>query len=189
MSSNLFLFFCSVTVNCGTEDNEVGSYKERLLWQKKWKQHTLGQIVRNDAPKPAWSQAYITNGVLHIPYAEIDEPFYAWVDFNSGRSRIDFYGGNNHVVNNFFQLINKYVEGMMRTYQISKEGDYGVSKKIAPFTTEDVHNELTCFQVNGNEEDPVEAQGVLPDITNFTVNDSVNVISRHLNNFFYLYNS
>jgi hypothetical protein len=75
---------------------------------------------------------------------------------------------------------------MMRTYQISKEGDYGVSKKIAPFTTEEVHNELTCFQVNGNKEDPVEAQGVLPDITNFTVNNSVNVISRQLNDLFLL---
>jgi len=142
-----------------------------LLWQKKWKQQALGQIVRNDAPKPAWSQAYITNGVLHIPYAEIDEPFYAWVDFNSGRSRIDFYGG------------------MMRTYQISKEGDYGVSKKIAPFTTEEVHNELTCFQVNGNEEDPVEAQGVLPDITNFTLigNEIMNGVTcekwEYLNNY------
>lgn len=36
----------------------------------------------------------ISEGVLHLPYAEIDEDFYAWVDIPNGRSRIDYYGGN-----------------------------------------------------------------------------------------------
>lgn len=43
---------------------------------------------------PLISPAYITQGTLYIPYAEIEEPFSAWVDTKNGRSRIDFYGGN-----------------------------------------------------------------------------------------------
>lgn len=42
---------------------------------------------------PVFSRTYTVKGTLHIPYAEIEEPFYAWYDGNSGRSRIDYYGG------------------------------------------------------------------------------------------------
>lgn len=27
---------------------------------------------------PVWSNVYSVKGILHIPYAEIDEPFYTW---------------------------------------------------------------------------------------------------------------
>jgi len=57
--------------------------------------------------------------------------------------------------------------GMMQTFQLSKEGPFGVSKKVTPMTTEEVRNQLNCFQVEGSSEEPVEAQGVLPDTTNF----------------------
>lgn len=58
---------------------------------------------------------------------------------------------------------------MMQTFQLSKEGPFGVSKKVTPMTTEEVRNQLNCFQVEGSSEEPVEAQGVLPDTTNFKV--------------------
>lgn len=58
---------------------------------------------------------------------------------------------------------------MMKTYQLANEGPYGTAKKIAPMTTETVKNQLNCFQTSGSAEEPVEAQGVLPDISNFKV--------------------
>jgi hypothetical protein len=43
---------------------------------------------------PVFNNAYTAKGTLYIPYAEIREPFYAWFDAKSGKSRIDYYGGN-----------------------------------------------------------------------------------------------
>lgn len=58
---------------------------------------------------------------------------------------------------------------MMKTFQLAKEGPYGTAKKIAPMTTETVKNQLNCFQTSGSADEPVEAQGILPDISNFKV--------------------
>lgn len=58
---------------------------------------------------------------------------------------------------------------MMKTYQMANEGKYGIAKKVAPMTTEMVKNQLNCFQSEGSEEDHVEAQSVLPDISDFKV--------------------
>ena len=55
----------------------------------------------------------------------------------------------------------------MKTYQLANEGPYGIAKKIAPMTNELVKNQLNCFSTPGSPEDPVEAQGILPDISNF----------------------
>lgn len=52
---------------------------------------------------PRWDPVHSVRGVLYIPYAEIEEPFEAWYDSNTGRSRIDYYGG------------------MVKTYQLAKE--------------------------------------------------------------------
>lgn len=60
--------------------------------------------------------------------------------------------------------------GMMKTYQLSGEGPYGTAKKIAPMTTETVRNQLNCFETPGSSDEPIEAQGILPDISNFKVN-------------------
>lgn len=57
----------------------------------------------------------------------------------------------------------------MKTYQLVNDGPYGSSIKVAPLTTETVHNLNTCFKVDGDDEDPVEAQSILPDISNFKV--------------------
>ena len=57
----------------------------------------------------------------------------------------------------------------MKTFQLAHDGPYGSSKKVAPMTTETVKNQLNCFEVKGDAEDPVQPQGILPDITNFKV--------------------
>jgi len=146
----LLVLFSLDVIRAGVDDNEIASAFERKQWQKKWK---LPQIPRTladakDSP-PTWSEAYICEGVLHLPYAEIDEPFYAWVDLEAGKSRIDYYGG------------------MMKTYQSAKDGPFGSSKKIAPLTTETVHNKISCFGVDGSADEPVEPESILPDITDF----------------------
>jgi C1A family cysteine protease len=98
---------------------------------------------------PVWSNTHTVKGILYIPYAEIEEPFYAWYDGPSKRSRIDYYGD------------------MVKTYQLSTSGPYGTSLKIAPVTTETETNARTCLQVNGTSEYTIEPQTILPDLTNF----------------------
>lgn len=88
---------------------------------------------------------------MNIPYAEIEEPFEAWFDKHTGRSRIDYYGGT------------------VKTYQLSREGSYGTSLKVAPVTTDDVPNKITCLQVNGTQDQKVDPQSILPDCSNFTL--------------------
>jgi len=98
---------------------------------------------------PNFSDTYTVKGTLYIPYAEIREPFYAWYDLKLGSSRIDYYGG------------------MVKTYQLSKLGEFGSSLKVAPVTTEKVQNLDSCLQVNGSSEHRVEPQSILPDLTGF----------------------
>lgn len=98
---------------------------------------------------PKWPKTYSVSGVLNIPYAEITEPFYAWYDEANGRSRIDYYGD------------------MVQTYQLTKEGDYGTSLKVAPVTNRETMNKQTCLQVNGSSDNPISVQGILPDTKNF----------------------
>ena len=38
-------------------------------------------------------EKYYVKGTLHLPYAQIEEPFDAWYDGPNKRSRIDYYGG------------------------------------------------------------------------------------------------
>ncbi|XP_014215878.1 digestive cysteine proteinase 1 [Copidosoma floridanum] len=101
---------------------------------------------------PVFSNTYTTRGTLYIPYAEIEEPFYAWFDGSNGRSRIDYYGD------------------MVKTYQLSTEGPYGSSIKIAPVTTENEINKQTCLQVNGTKETKILPQTIIPDTTGMECN-------------------
>lgn len=98
---------------------------------------------------PVWNSIYSVRGVLYIPYAELEEPFYAWYDLPSSRSRIDYYGG------------------MVKTFQLTKSGQYGTSLKIAPVTTETELNSKTCLQVNGTVDIRIEPQSVLPNLDEF----------------------
>jgi len=100
---------------------------------------------------PKWDPIHSVRGKLYIPYAEIEEPFEAWYDKNSGRSRIDYYGG------------------MVKTYQFSKEYDFGTSLKIAPITNNEIENKLTCLQVNGSADNTIDIQSILPNAKNFSL--------------------
>ncbi len=100
------------------------------------------------ASPPTWSSKYTVSGLLTIPFAEIEEPFAAFVDMGAGKSRLDFYGG------------------MDRVFQ---RGDLNAAFKVVPFTDEEAENKVGCFAVNGTKESPVEPQSVLPDLTGFTL--------------------
>lgn len=98
---------------------------------------------------PNWEKTYIAEGTLYIPYAEIAEPFYAWYDGNTKRSRIDYYGG------------------MVKTYQLSDENKYGTSLKLAPVTNKHQLNKQTCLQLNGTALNPIQIQSIVPNVTGF----------------------
>ena len=59
---------------------------------------------------PTWPSSYKVKGVLSIPFAEIKEPFTAWVDLDMKKSRIDYY------------------DGMVKTFQ---RGDLATSVKVS----------------------------------------------------------
>jgi len=109
----------------------------------------VGVVTSDDTPA-AWSDTYSLQGVLRIPFAEVEEPFAAWADLVNRRSRIDYYAG------------------MVKTFQIGNDGEYGTMAKVVPMTNEVVVNEISCFQVNGSKEEPVEAQSMLPDLSGFS---------------------
>lgn len=111
---------------------------------------------------PRWDANYIVKGTLYIPYAEIAEPFYAWYDKNTNRSRIDYYGG------------------MVKTYQLANEHPYGTSLKLAPITTREELNKVTCLQLNGTAESPVEIQSILPYVKDFTLMGTETFFGFHL---------
>lgn len=107
-------------------------------------------IITGYATKPPkWDPSYHVKGVLNIPYAEIAEPFEAWYEQHSKRSRIDYY------------------DGTVKTYQLSHEGDFGTSLKIAPVTTDEILNKITCLQVNGTSDNKIQPQSILPDCKEF----------------------
>lgn len=114
---------------------------------------------------PKWDPVHSVRGTLYIPYAEISEPFEAWYDSHSGRSRIDYYGG------------------MVKTYQLSRDFDHGTALKIAPITNEKVENEMTCLQVNGTTNNDVQIQSILPNVKNFSLVGTVQFLGYKCDKF------
>eukprot|EP00088_Acartia_fossae_P055246 TRINITY_DN6412_c1_g2_i2.p1 TRINITY_DN6412_c1_g2~~TRINITY_DN6412_c1_g2_i2.p1 ORF type:complete len:549 (+),score=136.05 TRINITY_DN6412_c1_g2_i2:48-1694(+) len=109
----------------------------------------LGAALGDENP-PQWSNTYSLQGMLTIPFAEVEEPFTAWADFQNGKSRIDYYGG------------------MVKTFQRADVGSYGTMAKIVPMTNEVVTNAIDCFQINSTSADEAVApQSMLPDLTGF----------------------
>ncbi|KAJ3609791.1 hypothetical protein NHX12_024301 [Muraenolepis orangiensis] len=98
---------------------------------------------------PEFGETYHVKGVISLPYAEIKEPFEAWLDTAGKSSRIDYY------------------HGQVSTYQLAAQQPGGVAYKITPETTEEELNVMKCFQVNGTKEEPVSTQGTLPDLQGF----------------------
>ena len=64
------------------------------------------------ATAPEWSRSYSVRGRLYIPFAEIEEPFSAWVDLDQDKSRIDYY------------------QGMVKTFQRGDLRSHGTSVKV-----------------------------------------------------------
>lgn len=116
---------------------------------------------------PKWERLYTVKGTLYIPYAEIEEPFYGWYDEASGRSRIDYYGG------------------MVKTYQLVHENDFGTSLKVAPISTNEFMNKETCLQVNGTAEYHITVQSILPNVKNFSLLDTVDYNGFKCDRFYY----
>ena len=83
-----------------------------------------GQLLFPIGAAPTWSPTYTVEGVVVIPYAEIEEPFVGYADLNNRKSRVDYYGG------------------MDKTFQRADVGKYGTMFKVVPETTENVKNEV-----------------------------------------------
>lgn len=62
---------------------------------------------------------------------------------------------------------------MVKTYQLSQQGDFGSSLKIAPVTTESQENVQTCLQVNGTRQMKIQPQSILPETFEFQVHSIV----------------
>ncbi|XP_035849037.1 digestive cysteine proteinase 2 [Sander lucioperca] len=98
---------------------------------------------------PNFGNSYHVKGVISLPYAEIKEPFEAWLDLAAKSSRIDYY------------------HGQVSTYQLGSEQQWGVAYQITPETTETEQNVMKCFQVNGTKDEAVTSQASLPDVQGF----------------------
>ena len=62
---------------------------------------------------------------------------------------------------------------MVKTFQLSNEGFYGTSKKVAPVTTEISINDEKCLQVNGTSDMKIQPQSIIPDTTGMEVKISI----------------
>ncbi|XP_031595963.1 digestive cysteine proteinase 2-like [Oreochromis aureus] len=98
---------------------------------------------------PDFGKSYHVKGIISLPYAEIEEPFEAWLDLTAKSSRIDYY------------------HGQVLTYQLASEQQYGTAYKISPETTEEELNVMKCFQINGTKDEAVTPQAALPDLQDF----------------------
>lgn len=58
---------------------------------------------------------------------------------------------------------------MVKTFQLSAEGNYGSSIKVAPVTTETSTNDEMCLQVNGTRDMKIQPQTIIPDTTGMEV--------------------
>ncbi|XP_064624536.1 digestive cysteine proteinase 2-like [Lineus longissimus] len=101
------------------------------------------------AEPPTWGDAYQVSATLHLPYAEIEEPIYAFYDAKAKMSRIDYY---NAVVS---------------TIQRADQGNFGKSYKVAPMSDYTAFNKKTCFLVNGTKNATVTIQAPLPDLKGY----------------------
>ena len=55
--------------------------------------HAISAMSVSNEGTPQWGIRYQVSGTLRLPYAQIEEPFFAWYDATKNRSRVDFYGG------------------------------------------------------------------------------------------------
>ncbi|KAK0043948.1 digestive cysteine proteinase 2 [Biomphalaria pfeifferi] len=101
---------------------------------------------------PVYKDTYKAEGFIRLPYAEIVEPFRAYLDTPNARSRVDYY------------------DGIQRTLQFSDAPGlpYGTNLKVIPFTTQSIYNQVSCFAVNGTSDNPATLTTIIPDLTGFS---------------------
>jgi len=103
-------------------------------------------------PITEFSEQYFIEGVILLPYAEIQEPFVGYYDSVNKRSRIDYYG----------DLAVTVQRGDLNSKDIN-----GVSYKLVYTADQDGNPVRSCFQLNGSFFDPVLPQPLLPDLTGY----------------------
>ena len=79
-------------------------------------------IVASVAPL-RFPDAYSAEGMIYLPYGDIAEPFEAWVDFQSGNSRLDTYNGEKLK----FKLATVSVDIFLTITENRAEGDKSVN--------------------------------------------------------------
>ncbi|KAK3803950.1 hypothetical protein RRG08_059813 [Elysia crispata] len=121
---------------------------------------------------PVYSKTYRATGTIRLPYAEIVEPFKAFYDAGTQRSRVDYYNGIQSTI-----LLGP-----------KSSPPYGASFLVVPVSTQTVMNKVSCFKVNGSKEMPIENTDILPDLTGFKF-VGVEVISNMKANTFQLVNT
>lgn len=57
----------------------------------------LVSVQSDDPHSLTWPDAYSATGSIVLPYAEINEPFEAYIDVGAKVGRIDFYEGEHMV--------------------------------------------------------------------------------------------
>lgn len=72
---------------------------------------------------------------------------------------------------------------MVKTYQLRHDGDFGSSLKVAPVTTNDALNRLTCLQVNGTADYAIEPQSILPDCSEFQLAGTEDMLGQSCDKF------
>jgi hypothetical protein len=89
-----------------------------LLWISNIESLSINLKTKNEAKPFSSVKRYTVSGIISLPYAEINEPFKAWLDVDQYSSRIDYY------------------DGMVSTIQLAPTSDidYGTGIKIAPMT-------------------------------------------------------
>ncbi|PAA50277.1 hypothetical protein BOX15_Mlig029086g5 [Macrostomum lignano] len=93
---------------------------------------------------PPMPKFYTVSGTIELPYAEISEPFSAYVDNEKQLSRIDYYSG------------------MVQSFNFANASHSGYL--LHPVSTETEKNKRDCYQLAG----VYNVQNVLPDASYFT---------------------
>lgn len=93
----------------------------------------------------ASDESYNVRGTIKYTTKNQDEPFEAWYDHQNQRSRIDFHNGK------------------VKTYYLPAEGDFGKWFVIRTLPEKDD----MCLLFNGTEKNPISAQSVFPNISDY----------------------
>lgn len=145
-----------------------------------------------DPSVPIFASNYHVQGLVSLPYAELNEPFEAWYDHELSRSRTDYYGdlykiyqfgprssnGRKPTGANRFGAMYKLVY-VPASFQPDRKPKQGLVSRLhhayEGIVNYNPHANLTtkpatkraCFSVEGSVGNTISPQSVLPDLRNF----------------------